>query len=162
MLGNGEMQGLLQQKQDFFDAVRRRDRTALESMFHDGYIFLGPDGQVLDKDQSLDGLTHQGTCLAADCERSERTTSVSLDGNTVTEVADVRLKGDVKGHDCEENFINTCTFINSNGRWQLISSTWQYGQSCPGCCGSMTVRRKCAVCGREAAGLPVDHVLADS
>ncbi len=151
-------QELTQFKREFAEAVRRKDRAILGELIHDGFIFLDPEGKVLDKDEILQALTHPLTHLHDGFTRVEKESAVSSDGKAVTEVADVEMAGTLAGEDKSGLYINTATYVRGPGGWQLMSNTWQRGQSCPGCCGSMTVRKKCAVCGREGVdGLLVAH-----
>jgi hypothetical protein len=149
-------QELAQFKQEFFAAALRKDRSVLERMIHDGFIFLDAEGRIVDKDICLSTLTDPGTHFADNCSRVEKETAISADGKTVTEVADVEMSGTIEGQDRSGLYINTATFVKGPSGWQVIGNTWQPGQSCPGCCGSMTVQKKCAVCGREG----VDGLLA--
>jgi hypothetical protein len=145
-------------KREFYLAAKRRDRSTLQKMIHDGFIFLDPDGRIVDKDECVQTLTDPGTYLADNFKRTEKEVAISADGKTVTEVADVELSGKLKGVDLNGLYINTATYVVGPSGWQLIQNTWQPGQSCPGCCGSMTVQKKCAVCGREGAdGLLAAH-----
>ncbi len=144
-------------KQTFYEAARCKDRAALGRMIHDGFILLGPEGQILDKAECLTGLIHPDSHFTGRAARTERKVSRSAGSTAVTEVADVVFEGTLQGQDRGGEYINTATYVRGPDGWQVISNTWQRGQSCPGCCGSMTVQSKCAVCGREGAGLPVVH-----
>jgi ketosteroid isomerase-like protein len=152
-------QELTQFKEQFYDATKRKDRDTLETMVHDGFIFLDPEGRIVDKEICLSSITHPDSHFADNFKRVEKEVAVSADGKTVTEVADVELTGDLKGENRSGLYINTATYVKGPDGWQVIGNTWQEGQSCPGCCGSMSVKRKCAVCGRDGSdGLLAAHL----
>jgi len=131
------------------DAIQRKDRATLAGLIHDDFLLLDTDGKLLEKNDWLSHVTHAASHLGQDLNRQTRRLSLSPDGTTVTEVADVELHGTLLGQDRSGPYIITATYVQGSHGWQLIGNTWQPGQSCPGCCGSMTVRRTCAVCGRE-------------
>src|SRR5215470_15424137 len=103
-------QELTQFKREFAQAVSRKDRSILEKLIHDGFIFLDPDGKIVDKEDCLRTLTHPGTHFADGFKRVEKEVAISADGKTVTEVADVELKGTVEGEEKTGLYINTATF----------------------------------------------------
>lgn len=152
-------QELTQFKQQFFDATKRKDRETLDTMLHDGFIFLDSKGRIVDKEDCLSTITAPDSRFPDNFKRVEKEIAVSADGKTVTEVADVELPVDLGGENQPGLYINTATYVKGPEGWQVISNTWQEGQSCPGCCGSMTVKSKCAVCGRDGSdGLLAAHL----
>lgn len=111
-------------KESFQEAVKARDGSALEEMLHANYSFVGPEGNVFSKRQLIENLLNPTTnFMDHNFRRVERRISISDDGNTVTEVADVDLAGDLTGEDRTGKYVNTVTFVRGTRGWQILSNT---------------------------------------
>ena len=116
-------QELAQFKKQFYEATKRKDRASLEKLIHDNFRFVDPEGQVVDKAHCLYSMTHPNSHFTDNFERAERKVSVSQDGNTVTEIADVELIGTLKGLDRTGRYINTATYVRGPEGWQMLGNT---------------------------------------
>jgi uncharacterized protein DUF4440 len=116
-------QELAQFKKVFYEATVRKDRDLLETFFHDDFKFIDPEGQIVDKVHCLYSITHPNSHFTDNFERSERKVSISVDGNTVTEVADVELIGTLKGEDRTGRYIDTATYVKGPNGWQMLGNT---------------------------------------
>jgi len=116
-------QQLEQFKRDFYEATQRKDRAVLEQMIHDEFAFIDPEGQIVDKAHCLYSITHPNSHFAENFRRTERKVSISINGNTATEVADVELHGTLKGEDRTGFYINTATYVRGPDGWQMLGNT---------------------------------------
>jgi len=125
-------QELTQFKKEFYEATQRKDRPALERMFHDGFIFVDPEGDIVDKPHCIFSITHPDSNFTDNFKRVEKKVSTNIEGNVITEVADVELIGTLKGQDRTGLYINTCTYVKGPNGWQILGNTLKPGQSRPG------------------------------
>jgi ketosteroid isomerase-like protein len=117
-------QGLQRFKESFQKAVKSRDRRALEEMLHANYSFVGPEGNVFSKQQLIENIVHPTTnFMDHNFKRTERRISISDDGDTVTEVADVDFSGDLIGEDKTGRYVNTATYVKGARGWQILGTT---------------------------------------
>jgi ketosteroid isomerase-like protein len=116
-------QELIEFKAQFYDATKRKDREALEKMIHDDFSFIDPEGQIVDKAHCLYSITHPNSHFTDNFKREEKKVSTSVNGNTVTEVADVELIGTLKGEDRTGAYINTATYVKGPDGWQMLGNT---------------------------------------
>jgi len=115
---------LVELKEGFQRAAKSKDRSALELLLHANYSFLSPEGLIIGREQLIENILHPTTnFLNHNFNRVERKISVSADGNTVTEAADVDLIGDLIGEDRTGAYINTATYVKRDGRWQILANT---------------------------------------
>ncbi len=116
-------QELQQFKKVFYEATVRKDRAALEKMLHENFAFIDPEGQIVDKEHCLYSITHPNSQFTDNFQRSERKVSISIDGDTVTEVAYVDMVGTLKGEDRTGTYIDTATYVKGPNGWQMMGNT---------------------------------------
>ncbi len=110
-------------KKAFFQATVAKDREALERMLHPDFSFIDPEGQIVDKVHCLYSITHPRSHFTDNFSRKELRISFSVDGDTVTEIAEVELNGTLKGYDRTGRYIDTATYVKGPGGWQMIANT---------------------------------------
>jgi hypothetical protein len=116
-------QELAEFKKLFYEATKRKDRATLETLIHDDFRFVDPEGQVVDKVHCLYSMTHPNSHFTDNFKREEKKISTSVDGDTVTEVATVDMVGTLKGLDRTGAYINTATYVKGPNGWQMLSNT---------------------------------------
>jgi len=110
-------------KQEFEKASKKKDRTALESMIHDEFTLVDPSGNIVDKQQLIDGIVDPKSTFADSFSRKEHKTTILADGSTARETADVSFNGKLKGKDISGQYINSATYVKGSSGWQLAGNT---------------------------------------
>jgi ketosteroid isomerase-like protein len=125
MSRNEDLEPQLQQvKENFKKAAKAKVRADLEVLLHANYSFISPEGDIFTKQQLIENVLHPTTnFLNHNFNRVELEIAVSADGNTVTEVANVELIGDLKGEDRTGAYINTATYVKGPDGWQILGNT---------------------------------------
>ncbi len=109
-------------KDDFEKASKQKDRATLESMLHDDFTLVDPDGKIIDKQQLIEDILHPNSEFQG-FDRKEHNTSYQVDGNAARETADVTLTGKLKGKKITGQYINSATFVKGPSGWQMAGNT---------------------------------------
>ncbi len=124
-LTNEDLEPDLQElKARFQMAAKSKVREELEGILHGEYAIVTSEGEIIEREQLIDNVIHASTnFLNHNFRRVERHIAISADGNTVTEVADVDLIGDLIGDDRTGRYINTATYVKGPNGWVLLGNT---------------------------------------
>jgi ketosteroid isomerase-like protein len=121
---NEDLDPDLQRFEGFQSAAKGKDPEALQRILHDDYSIITSEGEIITKRQLIENVIHPSTnFLSHNFKRTERHIAISEDGNTVTEVADVELIGDLIGEDRTGPYINTATYVKGPNGWQIMGNT---------------------------------------
>jgi ketosteroid isomerase-like protein len=110
-------------KRDFQEASKRKDREALERLLHDDFTLVDPSGDIVNKEQLIEGIIHPQSTFADNFERNEQKITFFEEGNLVREVADVKIGGNLRGRKVTGDYINTATYIKGPTGWQFAGNT---------------------------------------
>jgi ketosteroid isomerase-like protein len=109
---------LMIQERIWTEAIKNRDREALDHLLADDFIFTDDEGNVYDKAQYMSAVTEL-----------IRVTSYTVDQTTVHEYGDIgvvagRWTGTqtIEGNDASGAFRFTDTFVRRPGGWQGVAS----------------------------------------
>jgi uncharacterized protein (TIGR02246 family) len=100
------------------------DATALDRIYADDFIGVGPSGAVRTKPQVIADFT------SGDLKFQSITTDevqVRVYGNTAVETGRSTMTGQDKGKDVPRDTRFTRVWVNEQGRWRLVPTTTQYG-----------------------------------
>jgi ketosteroid isomerase-like protein len=104
---------------NFRRAVRERDRTALESMVADEYVFVNASGYRMDKRQMIEDIMVRIGFSSYD----EMDLYVLIYGNTAESISFFKMQGMINSRNMGGHFRNTHTYVKrETGKWQLVSS----------------------------------------
>jgi ketosteroid isomerase-like protein len=104
---------------DFRRAVKERDRTALESMVADEYVFVNPAGYRMNKRQMIEDIMVRIGFSSYD----EMDLYVHIHGNTAESISFFKMQGRINSRTMGGHYRNTHTYVKrETGKWQLVSS----------------------------------------
>ena len=117
--GGAAEREIMQIEKEMLAAALKGDATASERHLATTYVFTGPDGLSLNKEQSVGELKSGDLKLQA----------ASLDNAKVQVYADAAVvtylsndKGTYKGKDISGKTQWTDVFVRQNGRWMIVAS----------------------------------------
>jgi ketosteroid isomerase-like protein len=109
---------LIIQERIWTEAIKDRDRGALDHLLADDFIFTDDEGKVYDKAQYISAITDV-----------IRVTSYTVDQTTVHSYGDAGIVAGrwtgtqtIEGKDASGAFRFTDTFVRRPGRWQAVAS----------------------------------------
>lgn len=110
---------LLQMERDWMEAVKNRDKPALERLVADDFVSIGWDGKTFNK---ADGIAAN---LAPDSKLESYTIDplkVRIFGDTAVVTGGDTEKSSFKGKDTSGQYAWTDVYAKRNGRWQAVAS----------------------------------------
>ena len=110
-------------KDDFEKATKKRDRASLESMVHDDFTLVDPDGKIISKQQLIDDIVDPKSTFQDSFNRKEHQTSFHADGDAARETADVTITGNLKGKKVTGQYVNSATYVKGPSGWQMAGNT---------------------------------------
>jgi uncharacterized protein DUF4440 len=115
---------LEQFKESFQRAAKAKNREELEGILHADYSIITSEGEIIPRPQLINNIVHPTTnFLNHNFRRTERHIGISDDGNTVIEVADVDLIGDLIGDNRTGLYLNTATYVKGPNGWTILGNT---------------------------------------
>ena len=103
-----------------FDAMTRRDTSALRGLLHKDLFYLHSNGLKEDKQEHLTAIAI-GRLIYETMRRESAT--VRRYGKIALVNGKVAVKGKVQGNDFEINLLYTAVYRKHKGQWQLVN--WQ-------------------------------------
>ncbi|MEI9896354.1 MAG: nuclear transport factor 2 family protein [Chthoniobacter sp.] len=100
-------------------ALLSGDFQALGAIFAEEWMLVGPDGQVMSREQIFQQL-NGGDLKFTSYEMGEM--EIRIFGDTAVVVGHANPHGEYKGEKFEENEVFSDTFIRVGGRWRCILS----------------------------------------
>lgn len=99
-------------------ATMTKDRSIVDRIEGDDYVFVMPDGNVRNKTQDLDALAKANYTAF-----NNRDLQVRMLSNDTAEVLGVtHIAGTENGQDISGDYRFTDVWVNKNGRWQAVST----------------------------------------
>ena len=112
-------QTLRQIERERGEAIKNKDKAWFERNLADGYIAVNSRGKSFSKAEDIaDNLSNTDTMTSDELSDMR----VRVYGDTAVVTGRLRLIGKDKTGAFNRNFVFTDTFINRDGRWQVISS----------------------------------------
>ena len=100
-------------------AVRGHDKTALEDLWADDYVFVTPRGLLINKKERLQHLESGATVLQVVGVQTEGAANY---GDTVLTVTRIHLKGKYAGNAVGGEHRMISVWVNQRGRWRLAAN----------------------------------------
>ena len=110
---------LLQMERDWMEAIKNRDKSALERLLADDYVSISWDGKTYNK---ADGIAAN---IAPDSKLESYTLDplkVRIFGDTAVVTGGDKEKSSFKGKDTSGQYAWTDVYAKRNGRWQAVAS----------------------------------------
>lgn len=112
-------QELLKIEQEWADAMKSGDASALQRIEADEYKFTNPEGVTTTKEDDINGLK-SGQAKYESVEISDLKANVT--GDTAIVTGKIAMKGTEKGKDISGTYDFTDNFKKINGTWQAVST----------------------------------------
>ncbi len=116
---SSDEQQLLGLEQQWADAMKNGDASALSRIEADGFVYTDASGKVTGKQNDLNGLK-SGQTKFQSFELSDMQAHVF--GNTGVVTGHAQLKGTENGQDASGTYAFTDTFVKQNGQWQAVAT----------------------------------------
>lgn len=112
-------QQLLSLEQQWSNAMKSGDASALARIEADDYVFTDPTGRITSKQDDLNGLqSGQVKIQTADLSNLQ----VHIVGDTAVVTGQETLKGMDHGKDISGKYAFTDTWVKRNGQWQAVAT----------------------------------------
>jgi ketosteroid isomerase-like protein len=116
---SSDEQQLIKIEQQWADAMKSGDASALQRIEADDYVFTNPEGQVTTKENDVNDLK-SGQVKYESVELSDL--HAHVDGDTGVVTGHIAIKGTDRGKDISGNYTFTDSFAKRNGVWQAVST----------------------------------------
>ena len=116
--GGGGEQQIAQLEDQMRDAALKGDSSLQEKYLANDYVRVGPDGNTVDRQQSIDMLKN-GTVKYSSIEVNDRQIHMYPGAAVVTGKATV--KGTMNGNSMDGDYRITRTWVKQGGQWKVAS-----------------------------------------
>ncbi|MEP6924411.1 MAG: nuclear transport factor 2 family protein [Pyrinomonadaceae bacterium] len=105
--------------QSYGELLKRKDRAALERLFHDDYMFTDDDGTTRNKAEDINMMVRPDLMIESEELIDQKVRTVGNNGAVETGI--YKVKGTSKGKPFEETGRYTTTWVASNGQWKILA-----------------------------------------
>jgi ketosteroid isomerase-like protein len=116
--GGGGEQQIAQLEDQMRDAALKGDSSLQEKYLANDYVRVGPDGNAVDRQQSIDMLKN-GTVKYSSIEMNDRQIHMYPGAAVVTGKASV--KGTMNGNSMDGDYRITRTWVKQGGQWKVAA-----------------------------------------
>jgi ketosteroid isomerase-like protein len=113
----GDAEQLREIEQDWADAYVKRDTSFAQTITSDDFAFVGPDGNVVKKDDYIKSMT--GDTIFAEFKLENL--NVRIYGETAVVIGTCAIKAQAKEEDESGKFSFTDVFMKQKGEWKAVS-----------------------------------------
>ena len=104
-------------EQDWADAYVKRDTAFAQKITADDFAFVGPDGNIVKKDEYVKSMT--GDTIFAEFKLENL--NVRIYGDTAVAIGTCAIKAQAKEEDESGKFSFTDVFVKQKGEWKAVS-----------------------------------------
>ena len=113
----GDAEQLRKIEQDWADAYVKRDTSFAQTVTSDDFAFVGPDGNVVKKDDYIKSMT--GDTIFAEFRLENL--NVRIYGDAAVVIGTCAIKAQAKEEDESGKFSFTDVFVKQKGEWKAVS-----------------------------------------
>ena len=114
---SSEEEQLKKIEQDWADAYVKRDTAFVQRITADDFAFVGPDGNVVKKDEYVKSMTGDTVFTEFKLENL----NVRTYGNAAVVIGTCTIKAKAKDEDESGQYSFTDVFVKQNGEWKAVS-----------------------------------------